>query len=145
MCSTPDIFMSWLLKYLYLDFSSNVVILLALFLFVISFAFACSLKDRGEPVSANQSITMLLNLVFTQHSPPASLLNVMLFYSSVPLVLLCSLMTSLPLILLCRVRPLRQLFPLLFTLLRRTFLVLSHVELFLFEGCFVVCFFCSLV
>ena len=79
MCSTPVIFISWLLKHLYLVFSLNVVILLVVFLLKIFRAFEYCMNDLGEPVSARQSNSMLLQFVLTQNSPPASLFNDTLF------------------------------------------------------------------
>ena len=147
MFSTPVIFMSWLLKYLYhlyRVFSLNVVILIDLFLFAIFFAFACSMNDLGEPVSANQCSSILLYFVLTQNS--LHCLMIRCSFSPIQLILSCSLMTNLPLAILCKVRLLRRLFPLLFLLLRRIVLVLLQGVLFLFEEYFVVDnFFCNLV
>ena len=138
MCNTPKIFISWLLKHLYLDFSSNIVILLSLFRFVISFAFVYSKNERGEPVSASQSTSVFFPFVLTQHSPPVVLLTdmVFIFFTSTDLIVLTDDQSSISSFMYKADSG--SLFLLLFLVPPRTCPVLSHVSLFSFVVLFVV-------
>ena len=81
MCNTTVIWMSWLLKHLYFVSSVNVDIFVKECLSTMPFAADSCMNDLGDPVSANQSTSVLPQFVLTKNSHHVSLFSDTLFIS----------------------------------------------------------------